>query len=191
MTPAQLRRATAATAALAAVVIAWAALPLAAGRAGTKLAFIAAIVTAVLSIAQLAASGVAHRQDLWILPQRTVESLVGLFRAAPWPEGMVLSVLALEALHRARPWHTGVLGVALLAFLFAMHIAETSADPGVLRPQLALIAAGLGLLALAVGAAALPGSPSGPGSALIRMCAIVAAVVVAAMTVPGTGITRR
>ena len=68
----------------------------------------------------------------------------------------------LEALHRSRAWHTGLLGAALLAYLFAVHLAESRARLAVLRPQAPLIAAGLGLLALAAGAAALPPAPGRP-----------------------------
>jgi hypothetical protein len=45
--------------------------------------------------------------------------------------------------------------VALIGFLLALHLAEADADPAVLRPQLPLLAAGLGLAVLSVGAAAL------------------------------------
>jgi hypothetical protein len=82
-----------------------------------------------------------------------------------------------------------VLGVALLWYLFAVHLGETGPAPRVLRPQLPLIAAGLGLLALAVGAAALPGLPSGTASTLVKVGAISAAVLVAALTIPVTDST--
>ena len=96
---------------------------------------------------------------------------------------MGVAVLVLEALHRSPPWHTGVLGAALLGYLFASHLAESRARPAVLRPQVPLIAAGLGLLALAVGAAALP---SGTGSAaeVLALLAAVAAIAVAGLVVP-------
>jgi hypothetical protein len=167
--------------------------PLATGRAGTKPALIAAIAGAVLSITQLATSAIPGLQaeHLTGLHERAAERLLAFLRVAAWPEAMLLAVLALEALHRARPWHTAVLAVALLAFLLAVHLGETSAGPAVLRPQLPLIAAGLGLVALSVGAAALPGLPAGSASALVKVVAISAAVVVAAMTVPVTWSARR
>jgi hypothetical protein len=77
-------------------------------------------------------------------------------RITPWSEGMILAVLALEALHRSRPWHTAVLGLNLLAWLLATHLAETAGRPAALRPHLPLIAAGLGLTALSIGATAPP-----------------------------------
>jgi hypothetical protein len=92
-------------------------------------------------------------------------------------------VLVLEALHRSPPWHTGLLGAALLAYLFATHLAETQARPSVLRPQAPLIAAGLGLLALAVGAATLPAG-TGSTADLIAVLAALAAVVVGGLALP-------
>jgi hypothetical protein len=97
---------------------------------------------------------------------------------------MTIAAAALEALHPAKAWHTGVLGVALLGYLFAVHLAETGAGPRVLRPQLGLLAAGVGLMALAVGAAALPTLPSGTASSVIRYAAIAAAVIAGALTFP-------
>lgn len=179
-------RATTATALLAAVVIGWAAFPLTTGKPGTRAALIAAIVTGVLSVAQLAVSAVRGLagEQLSPLHERAAERLLNLLRLAPWAEGMLLAVLALEALHPVPPWHTALLGVALLAFLFAVHLAETGAAIGVLRRQAPLIAAGIGLLVLAIGAGTLPALPSGPASTLVRVIAIVAAVLVSAIAVP-------
>ncbi len=69
----------------------------------------------------------------------------------PWAEIMSVAVLVLETLHKSRPWHTAVLAVALTGYLLAVHLAETDAGVSVLRAQLPLLGAGLGLTALAVG----------------------------------------
>jgi hypothetical protein len=113
--------------------------------------------------------------------------LVGFARQAwsgllgmPWAQGMTIAVLLLEALHRARPWHTVVLGVAVLGFLLALHLAESVAGPAVLRPQLPLIAAGVGLAAVSAGAALLPAA----GSGWQTVVAGAAAVLVAALALP-------
>jgi hypothetical protein len=91
-------------------------------------------------------------------------------------------VLGLEALHPARPWHTVVLGVVVLAFLLALHLAENTDGPAVLRPQLPLIVAGLGLAAVSAGAATLPAVSSGSG--WLTAIAAAAAVLVAALALP-------
>lgn len=184
--PAARWRATAAAAVLAAAIVGWAAFPLSGGGAGTRVALIAAIVCAVLSVAQLTVAQipVMDAPALGSIADRVADRLLSFLRSVQWAEGLLLAALALAALRPAQPRHTGVLGVALLAYLFAVHLAETSASPRVLRPQLPIIAAGIGLLALAVGAALLPGLHSAAGGSLIRGVAIVAAVVVAAISVP-------
>jgi hypothetical protein len=171
---------------LAGLAIAWTAYPLHEGRAGTKITLTAAIVSGVLSITQLLFAGIPPRPStgLTSLAERTADGLLSIIRAAPWAEVMLVALLGLEALHRARPWHTGVLGVALLGYLLAVHLTETRARPGVLRAQLPLLAAGIGLAALAVGAAALPVQPAGPSATTIRVIAVCAAVVAAALVIP-------
>jgi hypothetical protein len=177
-----------ATAALAAAVTAWSALPLHTGGAGTRVALIFTIAATVLSMARLAVAAVPPLADreLATLPERLAEGVLDLLRTAQWAEGVIVGALVLEALHPSRPWHTALLGVALLAYLLAIHLAETRTRPGALRAQLPIIAAGCGLLAVAVGVAYLPALPSGASSVLILSVAIIATVVIAAMSVPGT-----
>ena len=91
-------------------------------------------------------------------------------------------MLGLEALHPARPWHTVVLGVVVLAFLLALHLAENADRPAILRPQLPLIAAGIGLAAVSAGAATLPAA--GPDSGWLAVLAGAAAALVAALALP-------
>jgi hypothetical protein len=175
----------AAAALLAAGSIWWASAPLAGGGAGTRLSLIVAVVAGVLSIAQLAAAAAAARDtDAYSPTEQAAQRVAELIRTLPWAELMTVATLALEALHASRPWHTALLAIALTGFLFAVHLAETEAGASVLRTQLPLLAAGAGLIALAVGATALPSLPAGPAVALVRVAAIVIAVVVAGLVVP-------
>jgi len=176
------------TAALAMAVIAWSALPLHTGGAGTRITLIFTIAVTVLSIGRLAVVAVPRLADRELsgFGERVAETLLDFLRMAQWAEGVVVGALVLEALHPSPPWHTAVLGIALLAYLLAVNLAETRARPRVLRAQLPVLAAGCGLLALAVGAAYLPALPSGASSALILTVAIIATAVIAAMSVPGT-----
>jgi hypothetical protein len=168
---------------LAAVCVAWSAIPLTAGGAGIAL-LAAAIACAVLSAARLALGATPVEPVAFLNPVvRAGRNLADLARVLPWAEGMVVAVLVLEALHRSWPWHTGLLGAALLAYLFATHLAETRARPSVLRPQAPLIAAGLGLLALAAGAATLPAG-TGSTADLIAVLAALAAIVVGGLALP-------
>jgi hypothetical protein len=177
-------RTIAVTALLAAVAIGWAAVPMSSGSGGSLATLVVAIATGTLSIGQLLVVGIGSGDGLGTLPEQLADNLLGFVNWLPWAELMTVAVVALEALHPERPWHTGLLGVALLGYLFAVHLAETGAGPRVLRPQLGLLAAGVGLMALAVGAAALPVLPSGPASSIIRVAAIAAALVAGALTFP-------
>jgi len=180
--PSAARSASAATL-LAAACVAWSAIPLTAGGVGTAL-LAAAIACAVLSAARLALGAAPAEPVAFLNPVvRAARTLADLARVLPWAEGMIVAVLVLEALHRSQAWHTGLLGAALLAYLFATHLAETRGRPSVLRPQAPLIAAGLGLLALAVGAAMIPAG-TGSTAALIAVLAALAAIVVGGLALP-------
>jgi hypothetical protein len=169
---------------LTAALIVWAALP---GRPGTgpRLALICASVAGLAGLAQLALVGIPLAVDpVSSLLERSLARFGLSLQTIPWAEVMLVAVLVLEVEHPARAWHTGLLGVALLGYLFAVHLTETGAPARALRPQLPLLAAGVALLALAVGAAAVPSLPSGTGSAVVRVVAVAAAVVVGVLVVP-------
>jgi hypothetical protein len=162
---------------LGAACVAWSAVPLAGtGGIGTALTA-AAAACAVMATVRLLLGEPAEHADYLDPVARAGRALADLARAVSWAEGAVVAVLVLEALHRSRPWHTGVLGLALLAYLLAVHLAESKARLAALRPQVPLLAAGLGLLAVAVGAAALPAT-TGSGAGLMLVLAALAAVAV-------------
>ena len=182
-------RITLAVAVLAAGAVLWAALPAAAGRAGTRPLIVVAVASAVLTVAQLAGALAAARTE--VMPRLdaaayrapladTARQGVANVLALPWPQALILATLALEALHPGRPWHTAVLGVVLLAFLLTLHLAESGGRPGVLRPHVPLIAAGTGLAALSAGAAFLPAA----GSGWLAAVAAIAALLTAGLALP-------
>jgi hypothetical protein len=169
---------------LGAVCCGWAAVPLKGAGQGVLLAVGVLCVAGdlvrlagaetVLDTGDALASGL-RRMWLWCY---------AFIRQCPWAEGTVLAALVLEALHPSRAWHTGLLGVALLCYLLATHLAESRAAVAVLRPQVPVLAAGLGVLVLAVGAAALPAGGTGVASGLLRVLAAIAAITVAALVLP-------
>jgi hypothetical protein len=178
-------RTIAAVAVLAGVCVGWAALPLSGGLAGTSFFLVVAIGCGILSIAQLlVGAGKPTDAALGSLVKRTIDYLLTIVRGLPWAEAMAVAVLLLEVLHRSRPWHTGLLGVWLLAYLLAVHLVEIRAGAGVLRAQLPLIAAGIGLSALAVVVAELPALHAGVLSPVIRVIAAAALVVAGGLTIP-------
>ena len=184
MTITRTTRSAAAAGLLAAGCVAWAAVPVPGpGVAGDLLLAVAA-AGAVLGTARLALGPESDESRTFLDPvARSARAGADLIRAVPWAEVLVVAVLVLEALHRSRPWHTGLLGAALLAYLLAVHLAESRARLGVLRPQIPLLAAGLGLLVLAVGAAALP-AETGSDASLIIVLAALAAVALGGLVVP-------
>jgi len=175
----------AAAALLAAGQVWWAAAPIPRHGTWIRIALIIAILTACCSLGQVAVNiAPSPERDDSSLVGRMAVQLVTLVKMLAWPELMTVAVLALEALHRSRPWHTAVLGAAIIGFLLAVHMAESRADASVLRRQLPLIGLGLGLSALAVGAAALPSLPTGGVSSVVRIVAATASVVAAGLAVP-------
>ncbi|HKR71528.1 MAG TPA: hypothetical protein VJT16_22035 [Streptosporangiaceae bacterium] len=173
-------------AAVEAVVIAWAAVPADGARAGLKPVLIVAIACAFFTAAMLlSAPGVARIDRSYARPDagflsRTWSSILKL----PWPQGLVVASLGLEALHQSRPWHSAVLGVLMLGFLLAVHLAEASARPAVFRPHLRLLAVGVALAALSAGAAMVPALGATSGSGLLAVIAAIAAVIAAALALP-------
>jgi hypothetical protein len=169
---------------LAAACLAWSAAPLAGARGPAVAILAAAAACAALSVIRLALGVAPAGPGSLLRPgERLGAAVADLIRIAPSAEGTVVGVLVLEALHRSRPWHTALLGAALLAYLLAVHLAESRARLALLRPQAPLIAAGLGLLALAAGAAALP-AETGSTASLMAVLAALAAAVVGGLVLP-------
>jgi len=183
-------RLTSAAGLLGAACVAWAAVP--AGPAGRAAPFL------IVLAACCAAGGLAQLATVALVPPGAAAypgplarvGLWGLYwlHRLPWAEGVVLGALVLEALHPARPRHTAVLGVALIAYLLATHLAESGGGPGetaaVLRGQAPVLAAGAGLLVLAAGSAVLPSAGTGMAGGWLRAAASVAAVLAFALCLP-------
>jgi hypothetical protein len=169
---------------LAALTVTWSALPVRSGPLPWALVGIAGC-SAVCSLLEMSVQGIeVHRSAFETFAARQTRVLVTGVRSAPWAELMMVAVLLLEAEHADRPWHTGVLLVALLGYLLAVHLAETGAPPRTLRAQLPPLAVGTGLAVLAIGAGELPGLPAGAAGTAVRIVAAAAAVCAAAMVIP-------
>jgi hypothetical protein len=176
-----------AAAVLGAACVAWSAYPVQpTGAAGAAVLTVAAACL-VAGAARLATLGLVipeGTRSFETVPVRLWHATLDALRRLPWAEGAAVGALALEALHRSRPWHTAFLGAALLGYLLATHLAESAAAAGVLRRQLPVLAAGLGLLVLAAGAALLPSAGSGLTADWLRVLAAAAALMVAALALP-------
>jgi hypothetical protein len=170
--------------ALAALTVIWAALPLR-PAAVPEVVLGLAILAAIVSVLELPLRDKdVSRAAAEPIAARLTRYLVTAVRSLPWAEAMSVLVLLLEAEHKPRPWHTAILVVAVIGYLMAVHLAETGAGSRVLRAQLAPLAAGAGLTAVAAGAGEFPGLPAGPAAAAVRIIAAAAAVAAAAMVIP-------
>ena len=169
---------------LGAVCCVWAAAPL--HGTGQGLLLVAGALCVAGDLIRLAAvETTLDTGDVLVsTPKRAWLWCYAFIRQVPWAEGAALAALALEAMHSSRAWHTGLLAVALLCYVLATHLAESRAAVRVLRPQVPVLAAGLGVLVIAAGAAALPAAGTGLASGLLRVLAAVAAVAVAALVLP-------
>ena len=183
---------------LTAGILAWAAVPMTGSGVSAWIAFAFAAGSAVAGTIRLilTGTGAALTADyapargrltgtLYTpLPDRVWRGVLPTLITMPSPQVMIVAVLALEALHPRRPWHTAILGIALLGYLLALHLAESAAKPAVFRPQLPLIVAGICLAGISVGAAALPTGGAGAGSGWLAVLAAAAAVVAVALALP-------
>ena len=170
---------------LGAGCVVWAAVPLIHARYQT-IALALASLGVVAGALRLALAEIAVPEDTYLQTaavQFWIRALK-VVRQVPWEEGTLVAVLWLEVLHPARPWHTAMLGAGLIAYLLATHLAESRASPGVLRPQVRVLALGAGLLALGAGAGMVAAAGPGAGSALLRLVAADALITAAVLVLP-------
>jgi len=170
---------------LGAGCVAWATAP-PVDRGYAHFALFLAILGVAAGALRLALAAVPVPEDNYLLPTplRLWLRFLEVLRLVPWEEGAVIAILWLEVLHPARPWHTAVLGVALIGYLLATHLAESGASAETLRPQVRVLAVGAGLLALGAGAGMVPAVGPGAGSTLLRVVAAAALIAAAGLVLP-------
>ena len=170
---------------LGAGCVVWATAPLV-HRGYADFALFLAILGVAAGALRLVLAAVPVPEDNYLLPgpQRVWLRFLEVLRLVPWEECALVAILWLEVQHPARPWHTAVLGAALIGYLLATHLAESGASPEALRPQVRVLAAGAGLLALGAGAGMVPAVGPGPGSALLRAVAAGALIAAAGLVLP-------
>ncbi|HET9897982.1 MAG TPA: hypothetical protein VFQ44_23885 [Streptosporangiaceae bacterium] len=189
MTRRERRKLVFVTALLLAGVLAWTAVPAARAAALAKPSLIAGACCGVGAVVRLAigdSDSVRLRgADLYAAwPVRLWRQVAPGAATVPWAQLTILAVLACEALNPRRPWHTVVLGLLLIAFLLAMHLAESRIRLGVLRPQAPMLAGGVALAVLAGAAAALPAGPAATGYGWLAALSAIAAIIAAALALP-------
>jgi hypothetical protein len=181
-----LARPRAAALVLGVACVAWAAAPLpAAGWAVFALAVAAACVAA--GSLRLALLEVPEPQEAYFmsLPERTWYQFLAAIRTLAWEEIGCAAMLWLEVLHPARAWHTAILGTALVAWLLAVHIAESGTAAAVLlRRQVRVLVLGACLLALGAAASLLPAASSGASAIALQILAVIAVTAAAILVLP-------
>ena len=171
---------------LGVVAVGWAAAPLR-GAGWPAFALIVAAGCAAAGALRLALQEVPEPEEAYFAstPERALRGALATVRLLSWEEIGCVAVLWLEVLHPARPWHTAVLGALLVAWLLAVHVAESGASAGgLLRRQAKILTVGACLLALGAAAAFLPGASSGAGAAL-HVLAAIAVIAAAILVLPG------
>jgi hypothetical protein len=170
---------------LGAVGVGWAAVPLP-DKGAADLALALAICAVIAGALRLALAGVPLPENTFLLPTplRAWIRFLEILRLVPWEEGAVIAIVWLEVQHSAPPWHTALLGAVLIAYLLAVHLAESGAPAGVLRPQVRVLAIGAGLLAIGAAAGMLPATGPGAASALLRLVAAIALIAAAGLVLP-------
>jgi hypothetical protein len=170
---------------LAIASVAWAAAPLR-GAGWPAFALVVAVACVAAGALRLALLEVPEQEEDYFLslPERAWLAFLALLRLMSWEEIGCVAVLWLEVLHPARPWHTATLGLVLVAYLLAVHVAESAMPAGaLLRRQARILIFGACLLALGAGAATLPAT-SGAGSAGLHVLAAIAVVAAAILVLP-------
>jgi hypothetical protein len=172
---------------LGAACVAWTAVPLR-HTGWADIALAVSIIAVTAGALRLALADVPQPADEYF-PSPAVRTwllFLRVLRTWPWEEIAVAATAWLEVQHPARPWHTAALGFGLVAYLLAVHIAESGAPAGrLLRRQAKVLLAGACLIALGAGFATLPTAGPGAGSALLRVLAAAAVVAAAALVLPG------
>jgi hypothetical protein len=104
--------------------------------------------------------------------------------AVEWETIAAAAVVVLETLHKSRPWHTGVLGVAVVCYLLAVHQAESAVPSGVFRGQARVLGSSLALLVVVTGVAMIPSARTGPISGWLEVMAALAAMTAGGLALP-------
>jgi hypothetical protein len=169
--------------------VGWAAEPL--GTTGEAVVAVVACVCVVAGlfrlVAQRAVQSGSGRSEEVIFPGLLVSlehwAREVLLRSG-WETGAAVAAVVLETLLPSRPWHTGLLGLAIFCYLFAVHQAESASPAGALRDQAPVLVTSVSLLALATGIAMVPSAASGAVSGWLEIIAALAAMIAGGLALP-------
>jgi hypothetical protein len=163
----------------------WAAIPVRVGGVAPWVLAVAAAAVAFSVLRLLLGWLPRPANELMLsMPARLWAEFHDAMRLPPWEEIATAALVWLEALHRSGAWHTGVLGSLLIAYLLAVHLAESRSGIGVLRTWARVLLLGCAVLAGAALLGGLVTPATGSPGAVLRVLACAAAVIAAALALP-------
>jgi hypothetical protein len=169
---------------LGAASVVWAAVPLkGTGAPGVILLLVSTICVAA-GLLRLIRKDTGHREK-YVFPgplMRLALSANDLLLRAGWETGAAVSIVVLEAMHPSRPWHTGLLAVLVVAYLLAVHRAESAVPAAVFQGQARVLLASLALVVVATAVATIPSSAAQSG--WLEILAALAAMTAGALALP-------
>ena len=179
-------RRIAVTALLGAACTVWSALPLRGTGAPGGLLVVVAGVCVVGGALRLLARGALVTG---LPPFLTTWSAVlgagrSMLQWTGWESLAVVSVVALETLHRSRPWHTGLLALVVVCYLLAVYQSEPPVPAALVRGEARVLVVSLPLIAVATGVAMVPTAGSGATSGWLEIIAALAAITAGALALP-------
>ena len=154
-----------AVALLGAICVIWAAVPLGGtGTPGVLLLVVAAICICAGLLRLVRKDTDEHER--YVFPGvlgGLANSANDVLLRTGWETGAAVSVVVLEALHPSRPWHTGLLAIAVVCYLLAVHQAESAIPATVFRGQGRVLLASMTLVVVATAVAMIPASSTQSG----------------------------
>ncbi len=169
---------------LGAFCVVWAAVPLkGTGAPGVVLLLVSATCVAA-GLVRLVRKDTGQRER-YVFPgllMRLALSANDLLLRVGWETAAAVSVVVLEAVHHSRPWHTGLLAIGVVAYLLAVHRAESAVPAAVFHGQTRVILTSLALVVVATAVAMIPSSAAQSG--WLEILAALAAMTAGALALP-------
>jgi hypothetical protein len=166
--------------------LAWSAIPLTGTGAPGVLALLVAATCVYAGVLRLMRKGTGGGEPAFVPSTwaRLLDQANFVLVRTGWESGAAVAMVVLEALHRSRPWHTGLLAVAVLGYLLAVHRAESAFPLGTLRRQSRALVVSVALVAVTTGVAMVPSPGTGTLSGWLEIVAALAAVTAGGLALP-------
>ena len=166
--------------------LAWSAIPLSGTGAPGVLALVVAATCVYAGVLRLLRQGTGGGEPAFVPSAWAtwLDQAGSVLLRTGWESGAVVAMVVLEALHRSRPWHTGLLAVAVVGYLLAVHRAESALPSGSLRRQSRALVVSVALVAVTTGVAMVPSAGTGTLSAWLEIVAALAAVTAGGLALP-------